>query len=81
MIATRPRALKYMLAIPMLTFSFFGLFRGLSMKTNESTPTSHFSASKTVYGLTSFNALLSLVQVLRGINILVFSLILALSII
>lgn len=76
MIATKPRTLKSMLAL-----SFFGFLRGLFMKTNESTPTSHFNASKTVYGPTSLNVLLSLVQVLRGVNILIFSLIFAFSII
>jgi cellulose synthase/poly-beta-1,6-N-acetylglucosamine synthase-like glycosyltransferase len=81
LIATRPRTLKSVVAIPMLTFSFFGLLRGLFVKADESIPTSHFSASKTVYGLAIFNVLLSLVQILRGVNVLVFSLILALSII
>jgi hypothetical protein len=81
LIATRPRTLKSLVAIPMLTFSFFGLLRGLFVKTDESIPTSHFSASKTVYGLASFNVLLSLVQILRGINMLIFSLILIFSII
>jgi hypothetical protein len=81
LIATRPRTLKSVVAIPMLTFSFFGLLRGLFVKADESIPTSHFSASKTVYGLAIFNVLLSLVQILRGVNVLVFSLILVLSII